>query len=102
MRNIRIHFFYLICITIMATQFLAAQDVPKTGQQLFESKCKRCHGKDGAKGWFGAKNLQLSVLNDAMLFQTISDGKSAMPSWKKKLSPTEIKTIIDYIKTLRK
>lgn len=86
----------------MAIPTLSAQEIPKIGRQLFESKCKRCHGKDGAKGWFGAKNLQLSVLNDAMLFQTISEGKSAMPPWKKKLTAAEIKTIIAYIKTLRK
>lgn len=90
-----------VFIFALVTALASAQQTP-SGQQLFETKCARCHGNDGAKGRFGAKNLQLSVLSDAMLFQIISDGKSFMPSWKKKLNEVQIKTVIGYIKTLRK
>lgn len=90
-------------LTVFITMPMAsAQEIPKNGKELFEGKCARCHGKDGTKGRFGAKNLQLSVLNDAMLFQIISEGKSFMPSWKKKFTAIQIKMIMDYIKTLRK
>lgn len=92
----------IVLLLLLLTVSASAQKVPKTGRPLFESKCARCHGKDGAKGFFGAKNLQVSVLSDAMVFATISDGKSLMPSWKKKLSETQIRSLTDYIKTLRK
>eukprot|EP01132_Coremiostelium_polycephalum_P017087 gene17087-20494_t len=46
------------------------------GKALFENKCIRCHGKDGTKGMFGAKNLQESRLANDVLLRIISDGKS--------------------------
>ncbi|PYF75873.1 c-type cytochrome [Pedobacter nutrimenti] len=73
-----------------------------SGKALFENKCIRCHGKDGTKGMFGAKNLQESRLANDILLRIISDGKGIMPSWKKKLSAEQLLLLIDYIKTLRK
>lgn len=72
------------------------------GKELFEHKCKRCHGKDGTKGLFGAKNLQLSRLQDSDLTTIISKGKNGMPRWEKRLSQQEIESVIVYVKTLRK
>ena len=90
----------LIVLLLLLSGSASAQKTPKTGRPLFESKCARCHGKDGTRGLFGAKNLQLSVLSDAMIFATIADGKSLMPSWKKKLAENQIRSLTDYIKTL--
>jgi mono/diheme cytochrome c family protein len=72
------------------------------GQVLFVKNCAKCHGKDGAKGLFGAKNLQRSVLSSSEYFSIISDGKRFMPSWRKKLSAEDINLVIAYIQTLRK
>jgi mono/diheme cytochrome c family protein len=75
---------------------------PLSGKQLFEKKCAKCHGKDGTKGLFGAKNLPASKLTDPELFSIICNGKKIMPSWQKKLSMDEISAVIEYIKTMRK
>ena len=74
----------------------------KTGKKIFESNCVRCHGTDGTKGRWGAKNLKLSNLADGELLAIISNGKRIMPAWKHNLTKSEIELVKEYIKTLRK
>lgn len=74
----------------------------KMGQALFESKCASCHGKDGTKGLFGAINLQQTRIGETEMFQTISKGRRIMPRWEKRLSEAQLKSLVDYVKTLRK
>ena len=72
------------------------------GKAIFDKQCARCHGKQGTKGAFGAKNLQKSVMNDDAIGQLIVSGKKAMPSYKKILNSNEIKLVTDYVKAFRK
>ena len=72
------------------------------GKTIFEKKCARCHGKEGTKGSFGAKNLQKSVMADEAITQLILTGKKVMPSFKTKLGSNEIKLVIEYVKAFRK
>ena len=72
------------------------------GKKLFEKKCARCHGKDGTRGLFGAKNLQKTIMTDEQYLYVVSNGRKVMPYWKNKLSADEIKQLISYIKTLHK
>lgn len=72
------------------------------GQTLYEHHCARCHGADGARGLFGARNLQKSMLPDTAIALQIRNGKKIMPAFKKKLSPDQINELSAYIKTLRK
>lgn len=74
----------------------------KTGQELFERYCKQCHGKDGTRGLFGAKDLQASRLSDEALYTTIAKGKKVMPAWEKKLDTNQLGLVVTYVKTLRK
>ena len=76
--------------------------MPRTGKELFERHCKLCHGKDGAKGFLGAKNLQESQLDDQALYTTIAKGRKVMPAWEKKLDTAELTLVVSYVKTLRK
>lgn len=71
------------------------------GQKLYEQHCTRCHGKDGRKGSFGAKNLQQSILPDAAIMKQIEKGKGFMPPFRKKLTANEIAEVMLYIKSLR-
>jgi mono/diheme cytochrome c family protein len=91
-------------VLFMSFCSVVAQKQPPilSGRQLFEKKCAKCHGKDGTKGLFGAKNLPASKLTDSELFNIIGNGKKIMPSWQKKLSMDEIGAVIEYIKTMRK
>lgn len=94
--------------TFLSTSFLfilantATAQSTFSGKNIFEAKCERCHGTDGTKGLFGAKNLQTSRLQDIELTAVISKGKRGMPRWEKKLSQAEIESVAAYIKSLRK
>jgi cytochrome c6 len=77
-------------------------EMEKTGKEIFEGNCARCHGTDGTKGKWGAKNLKLSNLSDSELLAIISNGKRIMPAWKHSLTKNEIELVKEYIKTLRK
>lgn len=72
------------------------------GQALYDHHCARCHGADGTRGMFGAKNLQKSLLPDTAIALQIRNGKRIMPPFKKKLTPDQIDELSAYIKTLRK
>lgn len=91
-------YFLFFCITVCS--FRGTQHV--AGQELYGKYCTPCHGTDGTKGKFGAKDLQKSKLADADLIRIITEGRRWMPSWKKKLSPDQIAEVMDFIKTLRK
>lgn len=92
-----------IAIALLGYHYTAyAQNPPLTGRFLFEKKCATCHGNDGTRGRWGAANLKISKLRNDELLYTISNGRSIMPNWGKKLSAVQITSVIEYIKTLRK
>ena len=104
-RNIKIwqSLIPLIAIAILGYHNAAyAQNPPLTGRALFEKKCATCHGNDGTRGRWGAKNLQISKLSNDELLYTISNGRGIMPNWGKRLTIIQISSVIEYIKTLRK
>ncbi len=83
------------------TQFSVDKADIKKGKEVFESKCAKCHGSDGTKGKWGAKNLQVSRLGDADMKTIITNGKRIMPAWGKRLTEDELLSVIGYVKTLR-
>lgn len=90
-----------ISFLLILANTATAQSI-SSGKSIFETKCQRCHGNDGTKGLFGAKNLQISRLENTELIAVISKGKRGMPRWEKKLSLAEIESVAAYIKSLRK
>lgn len=78
---------------------------------LFEKNCSTCHSKDGQAKTFKAKfnharNLtdsewQASV-SDERLFNSISNGRGHMPAWGKKLTESEINSLVAYVRQLKK
>ncbi|MBA9071935.1 mono/diheme cytochrome c family protein [Flavobacterium gossypii] len=93
--------FLYLGFLLLTTNITTAQNAA-SGKNIFEAKCQRCHGNDGTKGLFGAKNLQTSRLENTELTAIISKGRRGMPRWEKKLSQTEIESVAAYIKSLRK
>lgn len=93
-----------IGLLLMTVNLATAQNgtTTESGKNIFENKCQRCHGSDGTKGLFGAKDLQKSRLENTELTAVISKGRRGMPRWEKKLSQTEIESVATYIKSLRK
>ncbi|MEO8066681.1 MAG: cytochrome c [Flavobacteriales bacterium] len=93
--------FGLITMLILCTA-MGQPSSPNAGQQLFETHCARCHGSDGAKGKWGAKDLRTSRLGDAAIMNQVRTGRSIMPSFSKKLNEAEVAEVMRYVKELRK
>lgn len=90
----------VIIITCIGTAFTRPGE-PINPQSLFERNCAKCHGVNGAKGAFGAANLKKSTMTNEAIMERIRNGKRFMPSFRKKLSPDEIKELAGYVKSLR-
>ena len=80
-------------------------------ETTFDAKCAKCHGKDGrAKGLIskakGIRNLTDAKwqedVSDERLFNSISNGRGKMPSFKKKLSEADINALVAYVRRLKK
>jgi cytochrome c6 len=101
MKSVTVLSFVIISLCSFTNFQERKADVNK-GRELFESKCAKCHGADGTKGKWGAKNLQISTLSDSDMRTIITNGKRIMPAWGKHLTDDEMVSVIDYVKTLRK
>jgi cytochrome c6 len=71
------------------------------GKLLYSKHCAACHGDNGARGRFGARDLQRSVLTDTLIVRQITRGKGVMPAFSRRLTAGDILSIMNYIKTLR-
>jgi len=87
-----------------------SQKTPTSSNSLFAKNCATCHGKDGRAKTFKAKfnhardltdpDWQVSV-TDERLFNSINNGRGHMPAWGKKLSETEINSLVPYVRQLK-
>lgn len=79
---------------------------------LFDSKCAKCHGNDGRASSFKARHIihardltnaeWQNDVSDERIFNSISNGKGKMPSFKKDLSEDQIDALVTYVRRLRK
>ena len=82
---------------------------------LFRTNCARCHGADGrgdtplghtynapdftdAEWW----RKHSDITSTGRLVSIVSHGKSGMPAFGKKLKPSEIKLLVNYVRRFRK
>ena len=89
----------------------ATAAAPFDAAAIYNSKCAKCHGRDGrSKTTRGrlAHSRDLSKsdwqddVSDERIFNSISNGKGKMPSFKKKLSENDINSLVGYVRQLRK
>ena len=77
---------------------------------LFKTKCAACHGPDGKGETTMGKAMKLHDLasadvqkqSDADLTTIISTGKNKMPAYGKSLSAEQIKSLVGYVRSLKK
>ena len=90
---------------------------PRDEQQvgdLFRNNCARCHGADGRGDTplghtYNAPDLTDSewwqkhsnITNSASLVSIVSHGKGGMPAFGKKLSSTEIRRLVGYVRKFK-
>jgi mono/diheme cytochrome c family protein len=93
----------------------ATPDVIAQGRKIFESKCQRCHGRDGrghgpdADADHPAGNLtdrlRAAFNPDGVMFYKVWNGRVSpkMPAFRKEdMSKEEVWTVIQFVKTFRK
>ena len=73
------------------------------GKFIFENNCAHCHGVDGKKMYSGAVDLTLAVKSESMTEAVIRNGSNKkMPAYAGLLSGEEIKSVTEYVLTLRR
>ncbi len=92
----------LALVVSIATPVFAAD-----GAATFKAKCAMCHGADGTKEnpGMGVKSLagaDVQKQSDADLVAAVSKGKGKMPAYAGKLSDDEIKSVVAFVRTLKK
>lgn len=81
------------------------------GRAVYEAKCTRCHGADGAGRTRMAEIVEPPDMTDAAwqrrhsnarMIASVTNGLGQMPAFKKKLTRQEITAAIAYVRTLKR
>jgi mono/diheme cytochrome c family protein len=81
------------------------------GRAVYEAKCVRCHGADGAGRTRMADIVEPPDLTDpawqrqrsnARMTGAVANGLGQMPAFKKKLTRQEIAAAVAYVRTLKR
>jgi mono/diheme cytochrome c family protein len=107
---------HTMLITFLATaMFLGDTEIglgqasSSSGADTYRTHCVSCHGTDGHGSAVG-KSLHVADLDspqvqqqsDAQLMDVIKNGRGNMPPFSGSLSETQIASVIQYIRTLKK
>jgi mono/diheme cytochrome c family protein len=69
---------------------------PMSGKTVYGSACVFCHGEQGEGGHGGGKTLAAAV-NEALIIQTVSEGRNAMPPMAAALTAEQIRDVAAYV-----
>ena len=103
--------FFAAAAVVSAAQTRRGQSQAERGRAVYEDKCARCHGADGAGRTRLAEVVGPPDLTDAAwqrkrsnarMIASVSNGLGQMPAFKKKLSRQEIAAAVAYIRTLKR
>ena len=74
---------------------------PRSADQIFASTCGWCHHRGGREAGKGPQ-LMGTALSDAQIIYRIKKGRQGyMPAFEGNFSETEIKGLVEYIRSLR-
>jgi mono/diheme cytochrome c family protein len=93
-------------ISLWISQAAAQSEPPPTQQQfeagseLFAQICSQCHGPHMVNPGNSSFDLRKFPHNDrTRFFNSVRNGKNAMPPWKDVLKPDEIEDVWSYVRT---
>lgn len=84
---------------------------PFDAAATYNSKCAKCHGRDGrsktTRGWLThSRDLSKSdwqdEVSDERIYNSISNGKGKMPPFKKSLTDAQINSLVTYVRGLKR
>jgi mono/diheme cytochrome c family protein len=89
--------------------FAATASYAQDAAAIYKSKCQACHGADGAGDTTMGKKLgardfhspEVAKMTDTELFDITKKGKAKMPGYEGKLTDSQIKDLVKYIRTLK-
>ena len=97
------------CSVFLALTAVSAQTPPSdatlTANPIYEKNCAKCHGKTAEGRTFGGPSLVAEKTTAASadeLRNIITNGKHHMPKYAGKLTPEEINTLVEEIKSSNK
>jgi mono/diheme cytochrome c family protein len=91
----------------------ATLDVAAEGKEIFATNCQICHKEDGTGGQvtiqgkkLNPENLitdKMKAMTDEKLIGYVTNGvvDEGMPAFKDKLSPEEIRMVVNHVRTLQ-
>jgi mono/diheme cytochrome c family protein len=91
-------------VMLFANEPDSGSTAPTTpGAQIYAANCATCHGADGGGGTgpqlaSGAAAKRFPDVDDQIRF--VTDGSGSMPSFGGQLSPTEVREVVEYTRTL--
>lgn len=97
--------FIFVTPEMQATPASATFDNLESPRSLYIQNCARCHGANGkAQTALGRKleadDLTISNASTAKIIRTITNGRGEMPSFRRKLTKTQIASVAGYAKSL--
>lgn len=83
---------------------------PNSAQGIYNRKCALCHAKDGSGNTHEGKKYKVIPVraaikksSEAAMIKIVEEGKGAnMDSYSDELSPTQIKALVEYYRSLAK
>ncbi|MGC9225083.1 MAG: c-type cytochrome [Terracidiphilus sp.] len=95
--------------SLLAVSFASPAFAQGVGATTYKTKCQMCHGADGQPTMAGKsmkampfKSPEMISASNATLIASVTNGKGKMPAYAGKLSSSEIKDVVAYIRTLQK
>ena len=102
-------------VRLLEVQRPSVQSKRSSAVDLFRTNCARCHGADGrgdtplghtynapeftdAEWW----RKHSDITSTGQLVSIVNHGKGGMPAFGKKLKPSEIKLLVNYVRRFRK
>ena len=101
---------YAVIVMFVIMAAFAAGASAQSGADTYKAKCQMCHGATGLGDTPAGKSMKavpfkspdLIKASDTDLIAATTNGKGKMPAYTGKLTPAQIKDVIDYIRTLQK
>jgi cytochrome c6 len=99
-----------LIISVMVTVIIASSGAAfgADAGALWGQNCASCHGKDGSGSTTMGKKLGVKnytkeqSFSDAEAASVIKNGKGKMKGYKDKLSDADVKTLVAYVRSLKK
>lgn len=117
-RAFKVWFLVIAAAGLLASIFVAGAVSSGAGvatvpdaASVYNSKCAKCHGRDGRSKTSRGRITHSRDLtsgewqddvSDERIFNSISNGKGKMPSFKKGLSESQIDSLVSYVRHFRK